>query len=366
MKPTPVMDGVVVFSSCTVDVVRNVFPPDFVYPKHFGEYCNEEKVLEFQVAIFTDDKNNRQYGHLIGIDNQLSLIVFTTKLWVSFFRYFMAKLAETYKQDQKQFERTVDYFLHYKVSPSTTYISHPASNVLFGPIPPRSGIYTDAFGYLASIDKNTLRCLLVSILNERRIVVVGNTNTEISVAVLLLLEVIEPFEWVHLLITHLPSSMKSITQSPMPYIIGMCRADFFEINNDVIVFDVNSKTIKSTDVTTTQKDIDLFPKKLFDQLTDAIEEIDKMPKTQKEKRELYKIKFTQFIWAIIEQVNKEVELSYENDKVVGKFNEDSFIKNSDSDVQEFLKIFKRTSLLRNFVDRIVNDFAAHPLQSHFK
>lgn len=182
--------------------------------------------------------------------------------------------------------------------------------------------------------------------------------------VLALAEMIEPLEWQHVIISCLPEDELTILQTPTPFIIGV-RSHDREVTNDVVIFDLDTTSIKTTSVATTQEDIDSFPNTLFDKLHESITATNNM--NWQERNEMVKSLMREFIDTIVGGVGKYVRLHEESEHgTEGSFNESSFISHCDPSVYSFIRRFRKTSLFRNYADRVVQDYVQHPVASKLR
>ncbi|KAL7713556.1 UDENN domain-containing protein [Entamoeba marina] len=359
-----IIEGCIVFQNNTNNI-SYCYPLEYLYPQHFYEYCVCDNVQSsLNIVIFTDDKNTRKHGYLYPISDTLSLLVFSDLLWYDFYEYFMNQLVYLYDNNFNVFESTIQYFNLYKVSIATKRITLPVANIDYQQIPNDCFVHTNKIKTLLQFNHNTLRCIFATLLNERKIIVVGDDKAFVSIFVMVLLESIQPFEWHHLLITSLPHSMESLLHSPIPFLIGVERKQLSTCFSCDIVIDINNFSIQSTDVEATQADIDSFPKTMFKDLCDSFEEI----KTYKEVKQEQSIKFAlnNFFSFITKGIAKLVQLQQTPEGIKSTFDIKEYESQIPNDGQEFIKKFIKTAFFDTYLQKIEEDQSKYPIPSKLK
>ena len=95
--------GIIIFNIHTQE--EEIIPRNFEYPKHYREYCRRdediihygvqdiienngdinqkdiERQMNYQPIIFTNENNDKLYAHLIELNSDYSMILFSYKLW---------------------------------------------------------------------------------------------------------------------------------------------------------------------------------------------------------------------------------------------------------------------------------------------
>uniref|UniRef100_A0A1I7ZBM6 UDENN domain-containing protein n=1 Tax=Steinernema glaseri TaxID=37863 RepID=A0A1I7ZBM6_9BILA len=110
--------------------------------------------------------------------------------------------------------------------------------------------------FLSKIGLNASMFLFLAILAERRIIVTGSSITDISLAIQVLVKMIQPLQWPHTLIPVVPDSQVELCHNPTPYICGLLRHNLNQLKEilvseisvtadliDPIVFDVDQGVI---------------------------------------------------------------------------------------------------------------------------
>ncbi|EDR27601.1 denn domain-containing protein, putative [Entamoeba dispar SAW760] len=363
MKTNPhLLDGIIIFESDSN--TKEVIPELFEYPKHFKEYCQNIEENQYEAIVFTDQNNCRWYGHLYGLTQTHSILIFSHRVWITCFRYLMNIIKHLYIDNKPLFYQTINYLIRYNIQPSTSSLYYPDSQINFQFNNINQSIETDAFSFLSKISENTLRCLFASILNERRVVIIGQNPSEFSVVVLLLLEILIPFEWQHIIITHLPVSMVSLLQSPLPFIIGMKTNEFTQMSNEVVVFNIDTLTIQATDIKLVQTDIDSFPIRSFNILYESIKRSITLEK--REQRNAIKSAFSSFLFPIYSQITKYITLKENLNTLDAYFDEHLYIRSSNDDIKQFLKAFMKTTLMQQYIEITKEDYIRYPVPSKIK
>ncbi|RNF12027.1 Suppression of tumorigenicity 5 [Trypanosoma rangeli] len=191
----------------------------FVYTNAGTSYSAEELSHTF---VLTDGRGVRVYGHCTAFVNGESVVSLSPYPWCRFFTY-LATLFRT--NGYENGEMIVKALYNCPTPPSGGTFALPEHIPISFQRPyDRLCSFIDTSPvYLLTIFPNTgaLFSVLADLLLEKRVIVVGPNFGLVSQVVMSLQSLISPFDWMHILIPILPSTLLDVLAAPTPYLVGI-------------------------------------------------------------------------------------------------------------------------------------------------
>ena len=341
------------------------FPTNFsIQEKQLPFFYKANEIAPFYVVVFTSENSSRQFCYCKGIDKERQLVVYSNNKNCAFFDYILNILCELYISDVNKYDQCISFLYKYIVSDATRSIEYPLFSMKYSNFSQKqfTSIVSMKLHTLLSFQENSIRTIYAAMLNERRMIVIGDNRNETSLFIMALLQLIQPLTYEHVLITSLPSELSSLIESPTPYIIGIER-DMFEeyysaIKNDVIVIDINKFTISSTNIDTVRNDINSFPKQSFDKL---ITEWNLLKPEQNIElvNQIMNKTSRQMIKKMIKNITHTLMMDNVQDS--STFSKEKILSMCDKDVYQFMKSFIHTSFFDQFVENYKKDLILYPI-----
>lgn len=170
--------------------------------------------------VLTNGNGVRTYGHVTAFTNSEAVVVLSPYPWCNFF----FRLASLYRANGEDGKTVVRMLYDCATPPSGAPFLVPLEvGVTFTRPYDRlcSFVDTAPARILEMFDICSLLGVLADLLLEKHIIVVGPTFSIVSWTIMSLLALVAPFDWMHILIPILPSSLISVLAAPPPYLIGL-------------------------------------------------------------------------------------------------------------------------------------------------
>ncbi|KPI85465.1 hypothetical protein ABL78_5486 [Leptomonas seymouri] len=172
--------------------------------------------------VLTDSKGVREYGHTTVLVNGEAVVTLSPYPWCNFF-YRLAYLFSTNGEGGSQ-----------KMIKALCKCSTPPSGGMFNTPLDLGMTFNRPYDRLCSfIDTAPLDMLVIfpniddlfsiltALLLEKHVIIVGPNFSIVSNVVMSLQALIAPFDWMHILIPILPTSLLDVLAAPPPYLVGI-------------------------------------------------------------------------------------------------------------------------------------------------
>ncbi|KAG5492716.1 hypothetical protein JKF63_01296 [Porcisia hertigi] len=172
--------------------------------------------------VLTDSKGVREYGHTTAFVNGEAVVAISPYPWCGFF-YRLAYLFVTNGNEGGQ--RLVKALCNCPTPPSGGMFNTPLDlGLTFNRPYDRlcSFIDTAPLDMLVIFpDLDVLFSVLADLMLEKHIIIVGPNFSIVSRVVMSLQALVAPFDWMHILIPILPTSLLNVLAAPPPYLVGI-------------------------------------------------------------------------------------------------------------------------------------------------
>lgn len=203
--------------------------------------------------------------------------------------------------------------------------------------------------------------LLGAVLLERKIVFVSPDLRILSALVLSWLPLIRPFNYQSVLIPILPNTMFSFLEAPVPFIVGVVEESAEIPTKDVIVVDVQKRTITAPTPIPTIPDVDSLKKKVEREMEKL-----KITKSTKflDQRDLGRIVklFTEFFNSLFQNFHQHTLRDLTDpQKPITVFLKESFLSSCYEEENLFLIPFLETQIFFHFSDECLRKRDMHEI-----
>ncbi|ORC92173.1 Suppression of tumorigenicity 5 [Trypanosoma theileri] len=205
----------------SLDVVEERYPKmsQFVFSVSGTSYSVDELNHTF---VLTDGHGVRLYGHCTTFVNGEAIVSLSLYPWCRFF----TRLAMFFRCNGYDFGKELVLALFKSPTPPSGGSFHIPTNIPIAFYRPYDRLcsFIDTWPLeLLTIfpDTSTLFAVLADLLLEKHIIVVGPNFGIVSHVVMSLQALIAPFDWQHILIPILPSSLLDVLAAPTPYLVGI-------------------------------------------------------------------------------------------------------------------------------------------------
>ncbi|KAL7710117.1 DENN (AEX-3) domain/Stabilization of polarity axis [Lotmaria passim] len=175
--------------------------------------------------VLTDSKGVREYGHTTAFVNGEAVVVISPYPWCNFF-YRIAYLFST--NGEEGGHTMIKALCKCSTPPSGGMFNTPLDlGMTFNRPYDRlcSFIDTAPLDMLVIFPNiDDLFSILTDLLLEKHIIIVGPNFSIVSNVVMSLQALIAPFDWMHILIPILPTSLLDVLAAPPPYLVGVLSA----------------------------------------------------------------------------------------------------------------------------------------------
>ncbi|KEG15193.1 Suppression of tumorigenicity 5 [Trypanosoma grayi] len=205
----------------TLEFVEAKYPmmTQFVFSSSGTSYSVEDLSHTF---VLTDGHGVRVYGHCTVFVNGEAVVSLSPYPWCRFFTRLALLFRTNGYENGKKFVKAL---YGCPTPPSGGSFQTPSSIlVLFQRPYDRLCPFIDTSPLdLLDIfsDTSTLFSVLADLLLEKHIIVVGPNFGIVSHVVMALQTLISPFDWMHILIPILPTSLLEVLAAPPPYLVGI-------------------------------------------------------------------------------------------------------------------------------------------------
>ncbi|KAG5491175.1 hypothetical protein JIQ42_01072 [Leishmania sp. Namibia] len=172
--------------------------------------------------VLTDSKGVREYGHTTAFVNGEAVVAISPYPWCNFF-YRLAYLFVTNGQEGGQ-----------KLVKALCKCPTPPSGGMFNTPLDLGLTFTRPYDRLCSFidtapldmlvifpNMDDLFSILADLMLEKHIIIVGPNFSIVSNVVMSLQALVAPFDWMHILIPILPTSLLDVLAAPPPYLVGI-------------------------------------------------------------------------------------------------------------------------------------------------
>lgn len=183
--------------------------------------------------VLTDGSGVRTYGHCSNFVNEEAVVILSPYPWCIFF----SRLANLFRSNGIEGKRVVQALHQCATPPSGAPFLVPLDlGIAFTRPYDRLCAFVDTSPsmILRVFDTSTLFNVLADLLLEKHIIVVGPSFSVVSTTIMSLLALVAPFEWVHILIPVLPSSLIHVLGAPPPYLVGILTSQLALLQDVVI------------------------------------------------------------------------------------------------------------------------------------
>lgn len=180
--------------------------------------------------VLTDSKGIREHGHTTAFVNGEAIVAISPYPWCNFF-YRLAYLFRTNGDEGGQ--HLVKALCKCQTPPSGGMFNTPLNlGMTFRRPYDRlcSFIDTSPLDMLMIFpDITVLFSLLADLLLEKHVIIAGPNFSLVATVVMSLQALIAPFDWMHILIPILPTSLLDVLAAPPPYLVGILTSQLKEI-----------------------------------------------------------------------------------------------------------------------------------------
>ncbi|KAG5466877.1 hypothetical protein LSCM1_01054 [Leishmania martiniquensis] len=172
--------------------------------------------------VLTDSKGVREYGHTTAFVNGEAVVTISPYPWCNFF-YRLAYLFVTNGHEGGQ-----------KLVKALCKCPTPPSGGMFNTPLDLGLTFTRPYDRLCSFidtapldmlvifpNMDDLFSILADLMLEKHIIIVGPNFSIVSNVVMSLQALVAPFDWMHILIPILPTSLLDVLAAPPPYLVGI-------------------------------------------------------------------------------------------------------------------------------------------------
>ncbi|RNF23282.1 Suppression of tumorigenicity 5 [Trypanosoma conorhini] len=191
----------------------------FVYTNAGTSYSAEELSHTF---VLTDGRGVRLYGHCTAFVNGESVVSLSPYPWCRFFTH----LATLFRTNGYENGKLIVKALYNCPTPPSGGIFALPDHIPISfqrPYDRLCSFIDTTPVYLLTIFPvtSTLFSVLADLLLEKHVIVVGPNFGLVSQVVMSLQSLISPFDWMHILIPILPSTLLDVLAAPTPYLVGI-------------------------------------------------------------------------------------------------------------------------------------------------
>ncbi|EPY43095.1 hypothetical protein AGDE_00828 [Angomonas deanei] len=196
-----------------------------MYP-NLGKFASANEATSHTVDelnysfVLTDSSGMREYGHCSGSVNGEVLVVLSSYPWCNFFY----RLMYLFRSNGDEGRNIVKLLMNAKTPPSGASFVIPSLDITFRRPYDRLCSFIDSSPIrMLTVFPNTddLFSVLAALLLEKHIIVVGPNFSLVSNVIMSLQALISPFDWMHILIPIVPSSLIDVLAAPPPYLVGI-------------------------------------------------------------------------------------------------------------------------------------------------
>ncbi|KAK0397711.1 hypothetical protein QR680_002234 [Steinernema hermaphroditum] len=242
------------------------FPPTLFYPDfmHVMSSSHSLPPIEDYTVVLTTENGDRTYAYCTRYNKQSSGEQFFPEVFVvvspfpapTFYYTLSRSLVDVALKD------AVDYN---KLFASVHILKYPFKQQVASDEQMVMGIklsnkykpfQTLISPFMSKIGINASLFLFLAVLAERRIIITGSSIADISLAVQVLVKLVQPLQWPHTLIPIVPDSQVDLCHNPTPYICGLLRHNLNQLKEilvneisasedliDPIIFDVDQGVV---------------------------------------------------------------------------------------------------------------------------
>mmetsp|Transcript_1460 Transcript_1460/g.1861 ORF Transcript_1460/g.1861 Transcript_1460/m.1861 type:complete len:633 (-) Transcript_1460:56-1954(-) len=143
---------------------------------------------------------------------------------------------------------------------------------------------------LTSLDETNILIIFAGLLVERRIIFCSEHLSTLSSCIQTAVALVYPFMWQHIYIPVLPRSLLSFVCAPMPFVVGVLKADLDEVlrnpMDEVLLIDIDNDCFILAPDGNPNQDLDLIPSTYIDPLRKLLKASAKLiKKNQKKKKD---------------------------------------------------------------------------------
>lgn len=189
----------------------------FVFPDRTSLDTSLDLTYTF---VLTNGSGIRTYGHGTTFTNGEAVVSLSPYPWCKFF----SRLAFLFRVNGEFGRKLVRTLHNCPTPPSGAPFLVPLDlGISFTRPYDRlcSFVDTSPESVLEAFEVDDLLRILADLLLEKHIVVVGPSFSIVSTMIMSLLALVAPFDWMHILIPILPSSLINVLAAPPPYLIGI-------------------------------------------------------------------------------------------------------------------------------------------------
>ncbi|KAJ3430983.1 receptor mediated endocytosis [Anaeramoeba flamelloides] len=338
------------------DMKERVLP--FTFPMVKFLLLQNQATKQTYNFIITDIDGSRLFAHCCFIISESTLVKPINIIFISFkplclfFSQLISSLFATKNIDKQSLNLFLDSLNRKPI---------PKKGELFKiPIPQQIG-YSSHFEFtrknillgdfdtqhlLTIYNSKQIVCLFASLIFERRIVVLSNNLTTITNAVQTLVRLLSPFKWEHALIPLLPETMIDACSAPLPFVIGLYKSLFDEvedmIEDETVFVDLDARKLEIDPI-----DMALLPSKYTACLMDDIQQIlDNYQNTNEFDQNLFLEQFYKFFIKLFYDYKEHFVLNKTSNEY--EFDFDSFTNKKNRGMKKFLLTFSQTQMFERF------------------
>lgn len=187
----------------------------------FGEKTPLDSSLDLNLTfVLTNENGVRTYGHCTVFTSGEAVVVLSPYPWSKFF----SRLAVLFRVNGEAGKEVVKDLYNCATPPSgAPFIVSLEHGISFTRPYDRLCTFVDTSPDLALrvFETETLLSVLADLILEKHIIVVGHSFSMVSTLIMSLLALVAPFDWMHILIPVLPSSLITVLGAPPPYLVGI-------------------------------------------------------------------------------------------------------------------------------------------------